>query len=214
MIDDILNTCWDNWKTDRHPKDRRMYKIHEVIGEPSMSTENIRFLINEIVRRHHPNFYVEVGTWVGHSLMSAAYQNEDTACVGIEDFSRHPDRDRLNKTFTDMHPTNAWVCEGSFEDVIPQLTEMKKKVGVYYYDGDHSHCKTLLGLYMGLPLLTDHAYILMDDLVMEQVAHAKRRFLDANPEWKEVMCIVPPREECVKNNFRPWFNGFCVLERK
>lgn len=214
MVKTILSECWDNWKVDRHPKDRRMLVINEKIGQPSMSVENQHFLINEIVRRFRPNFYLEVGTWVGHSLMSAAYQNEDTACVGIEDFSRHPDNERLQKTFLDMHPTNAWVCEGSFEDVIPQLKEMIGKVGVYYYDGDHAHCSTMLGLYMALPLLAPHSFILIDDLVMEPVHHAKTRFLDANPEWEEVMYIKPKREECVENIFRNWYNGFCVLERK
>jgi cephalosporin hydroxylase len=146
--------------------------------------------------------------------MAAAYQNEDTACVGIEDYSEHPDYDRLQKTFTDMKPTNAWVCEGSFQDVIPKLKEMKGKVGVFYYDGNHSHENTLLGLYMALPLLAPHSYIIIDDMLIPQVKHAKQRFVDANDEWTEVMCHIPERQKAIRNTFRNWLNGICILERK
>lgn len=212
MVQDILKGCWDNWKTDRHPKDRRMLVINEKIGQPSMSVENQHFLINELVRRLQPNFYLEVGVWVGHSLMSAAYENEVTACVGIENFEKHPDRERLRKTFQDFEPLNAWVSEGSFEDVIPRLTNLIGKVGVYYYDGGHSHCSTLLGLYMAKPLMAPHSFIMVDDLTLDQVRHAKDRFLHANDEWNEVMCIVPERP--TKKEFRNWYNGFCILEKR
>jgi predicted O-methyltransferase YrrM len=191
-----------------------MLVIEEKIGQPAMSVENQHFLLNEIVRRFRPNFYLEVGVWVGHSLMAAAYGNEDTACVGIENYSAHPDKDRLRKTFEDFNPMNSWVSQGDFIDVIPKLVTLKGHVGVYYYDGDHSHTGTLLGLYMALPLMAPHSYIIIDDLTLPQVKHAKDRFVNANAEWEEVMCIIPEREEKVENTYRNWYNGFCILERK
>lgn len=207
MVNNILETCWHNWKTDKYPIDRRMAIVAEKLGTPDMSVENTRFLINEIVRRHAKEFYLEVGVWVGHSLLSAAMYNKDITCIGIEDFSMHPDKARLLRNMKRM-PNNAFLMREKFQTAIPKLHKLIGKVDVYYYDGDHSHHATLLGLCMALPLMRDHSYILLDDLIMQDVRLAKDRFLATYPEWKERLCIVPDKEH------GPWFNGFCVLERE
>lgn len=211
MIQSILKTNWDDWEGDQRPKDRRMSIIEDKIGEPSMSVENTRFLINEIVRQVG-GIYLEVGVWVGHSLMSAAVFNPDVECIGIENFSAHPNKERLANSMKLM-PKNVTLYDASFVDLLPKMGEYTDKVTVYYYDGHHSHAHTLLGLYMALPLLAPKSYILLDDLVMNQVRHAKNRFVNANSEWEEVFCVVPPKELVMKKTFRNWFNGFCVLER-
>jgi len=211
MIQSILETNWDNWKEDPYPKDRRMTVVDERIGEPSMSVENTRFLINEIVRQVG-GLYLEVGVWVGHSLMSAAVYNPSVVCVGIENFSEHPNRERLTKSMEVM-PKNVILYDGSYIDILPRMEDSVGEVTVYYYDAHHAHIDTLLGLYMALPLLAPKSYILLDDLVMNQVRHAKNRFVDANSDWKEIFYVEPPRELVLKNTFRNWYNGFCVLER-
>jgi cephalosporin hydroxylase len=185
--------------------------VDREIGTPDMSVENTRFLINEIVRRVG-GIYLEVGVYVGHSLMSASMYN-GAECIGIENFTEHVNIERFNKSMERM-PTNARVIKGSFEDVIPQMNDYKGMVNVYYYDGHHSYDKTLLGLYIVQPLMAPKSYILLDDLVMNQVRHAKNRFVNVNDEWEEVFCVVPPKELCLKNTFRNWYNGFCVLERQ
>jgi len=207
MVNNILETCWENWETDWHPIDRRMDIVREKLDGTAMSVENTRFLINEIVRRHATDFYVEVGVWVGHSLMSAALYNEDVTCIGIDDFSEHPDKARLLRNMKHM-PNNAFLIREKFQTAIPKLRKLVGKVDVYYYDGDHSQHATLLGLCMALPLMRDHSYILLDDLRMQSVRLAKDRFLAIHPKWKERMCIVPNVER------GPWYNGFCVLERE
>jgi tRNA G46 methylase TrmB len=162
MIHEILTECWDDWEEDRYPKDRRMKIIHETIGTPDMSVENTRFLINEIMRRVG-GVYLEVGVWVGHSLMSAAVHNPHVECVGIENFASHPDMKRLEYNLKHHIPSNAVVLNGSYVDIIPRMTEYIDDVDVYYYDGHHSHEATLLGLYMALPLMKKKSYILLDD---------------------------------------------------
>jgi hypothetical protein len=189
-----------------------MAVVQEKIGSPDMSVENTRFLINEIVRRVG-GIYLEVGVFVGHSLMSAALHNPEVECIGIENFAVHADMERLAYVLKHHMPDNARVLNASFVDLLPRMTEYAGKVTVYYYDGSHSHKDTLLGLYMALPLMAPKSYILIDDMTLNQVRHAKNRFVNANDEWEEVLCIVPPRELVIKKTFRNWYNGFCVLER-
>ncbi len=213
MIYDILETCWDNWKEDEFPIDRRMTIVEETIGQPAMSVENTRFLINEIVRRVG-GVYLEVGVFVGHSLMSAAVFNECAECIGIENFTEHADQKRLEYVIKHHMPDNATILHGSYEDIVPRLKEeYANDVNVYYYDGHHSYWATLLGLYMIQPLMAPKSYILLDDTVMNQVRHAKNRFVNANNDWKQVLEIVPPRELLIANTFKNWYNGFCVLEK-
>lgn len=212
MLNDIMTTCWDDWQEDEHPKDRRMTIVDEVIGTPDMSVENTRFLINEIVRRVG-GIYLEVGVWAGHSLMSASVYNEDVECMGIENFSQHPQKERLARSLEAMS-NNVTIYDGSYVDILPRMTDYLGKITVYYYDGHHSHKDTLLGLYMAMPLMAPKSYILLDDLIMNQVRHAKNRFVDANDTWEEVFTVVPPRELVIKNTYRNWFNGFSVLEKQ
>lgn len=209
MIQDILNKCWTMWELDSFPLDRRMYRVGKELGWHAMSIENTNFLINEIVRRHDTDFYLEVGVWVGHSLMSAALYNPDVTCWGIENFSAHPDKKRLQGNLKHIIPKeNVTVLFGDFEELLPKMEILNGEVGVYYYDGDHSYYSTLLGLHLAQPLLSPHSYILIDDLMMKQVEGAKNQFLLDKPEWKEVFCHIP------EQNYTPWYTGFCVLERK
>lgn len=213
MITDILNTYWDDWRVDRYPKDRRMLVVSDVIGEPSMSTENFRFLLNEMVRRLG-GVYLEVGVWVGHSLMSAAIYNDDVECIGIENFTSHPDVERLRNTMT--HIPNARLIEGDCRDVIPTMHyDYGGKVSVYYYDGDHSLDGTLWGLQLAKPLMAPNSYMVIDDMIMNQVRHAVERFVRTEYEWNPALYIVPQRtSEITKMKFRPWYNGVAVLKRR
>ena len=86
-ITKILEENWKDYKIDLYPKDRRL-SILEKKKVYGGSTENIRFLINEIVRRFAKNgVYLEVGIWHGCSLLSASLFNSSTRCIGIDNFS-------------------------------------------------------------------------------------------------------------------------------
>ncbi|MCX5704222.1 MAG: hypothetical protein NT066_07020 [Candidatus Omnitrophica bacterium] len=87
----ILDENWDDYGFDLHPKDRRMEVIEKKVS--GANTENIRFLINEIVKRFAKSgVYLEIGTFRGSSILSAALFNTSTRCIGIDDFSQfNPD---------------------------------------------------------------------------------------------------------------------------
>ena len=88
LIEDILKDNWVDYKVDLFPKERRMKVIKERRVD-GMSSENIRFLINELVRLFAPKgVYFEVGIYRGCSLLSAALFNPKTRCIGIDDFSQ------------------------------------------------------------------------------------------------------------------------------
>jgi len=87
-IEKLLSENWVDFKTDVHPKDRRMNILSKGLVK-GMSTENIAFFINEIVKTIAcKGVYLEVGTFNGYSLLSAALYNPSTRCIGIDNFSQ------------------------------------------------------------------------------------------------------------------------------
>jgi len=84
----LLKENWENYEADLYPKDDRMDTLRKK-NVWSMSTENIKFFINEAVRRlARDGVYFEVGVFHGCSLLSAALFNYSTRCIGIDNFSQ------------------------------------------------------------------------------------------------------------------------------
>jgi len=154
MIEKILKECWINYKKDLNPRDRRMGVLKEK-GVRGMSTENIRFLLNEIVRRFAKRgTYLEVGMFRGCSLLSAALFNPSIRCIGIDNFSEFNynssgwrPSDNLNneeelKNNLAKFPNvgNVRWYNGDYKGVIKNLfaEEPNLKVNIYFYDAGHS----------------------------------------------------------------------------
>ena len=93
-IEQIFAEGYEDYLNAEFPIDRRMSVLEEN-GVKGMSTENIRYAINEIVRLFAADgLYVEVGSWKGCSLMSASLYNPSTECIGIDDFSQWDTKNR------------------------------------------------------------------------------------------------------------------------
>ncbi len=214
-IYNILTENWQDYRIDLYPKDRRMSILEQknVIG---MSSENIRFLINEAVRKFaKEGLYLEVGTFYGNSLLSAALFNPSTRCIGIDNFSQHNPynenegivRNNLGKF---SHSSNVEFYNQDYKEGIKRLFshEPSCKVNVYYYDGFHHYRDQLQGLEIILPCLAQECVILVDDINLEDVEEANKAFLRKNPDFKSVFKV---RTE--KNGSKDWWNGFELITR-
>jgi len=214
-IEKILSNNWPNYRSDLFPKDRRMsvIRLKEVAG---MCTENTAFLIDEIVRViAYKGVYLEVGTFNGYSLFSAALFNPKTRCIGIDNFSQfdseHKNENALRTNIKKFHsPKNIEFYNMDYKDAVGHLfsKEPNLKINVYYYDGEHSYENQLEGLRIMLPYLSERCIILVDDVNYERVDLANRDFITQHPEFKSIFKIKTER-----NGSKTWWNGFEVIAR-
>lgn len=214
-IYEILRQNWENYKTDLYPKDRRMHILREndVSG---MSSENIRLFINEAVRRFAKNgVYLEVGTFQGCSLLSAALFNPSPRCIGIDNFSEFDQNNNneliLKKNLEKFHnPRNIEFYNQDYEECIQYLfsKEPTLNVNVYYYDGKHTYEDQAKGLKIMLPHLSYRCIILVDDINCTFVEEANRAFIKENKDFKSIFKI-----RTKGNGSDDWWNGFKVISR-
>ena len=209
----LLKENWKNYKKDLYPKDRKMKILKNIYG---LSTENIRFLINEVTRRFAKNgVYLEIGTFLGCSLLSAALFNYSTRCIGVDNFSEFNPKSENNSTFKKNlekfnNPENIEFYNQDYKTVIPDLfsKEPNTKVNVYYYDGKHTYGNQLEGLNIILPHLSYKCVILVDDVNRRCVEEANKYFIKKNLDFKSVFKI-----KTEKSNSPDWGNGFEIITR-
>lgn len=181
-----------------------------------MSTENIRLLVNELVRRYAPNgTYVEVGTFQGCSLLSAALFNPSTSCIGVDNFSQF-DQDGKNEQILKENLARFPDCANItfynqdykewFQRTFPGLSS--HVIDVYFYDGSHAYENQYEGLQAALPFLAEKCIILVDDINIGFTAKANRDFIKKNPDFKSVFRI-----RTRANGSADWWNGFEIIAR-
>lgn len=116
--------------------------------------------------------YLEIGTFKGLTLCSAAYGNKGKHCIACDKF-------RFWNKYTgwgfqarasfyanvDRYKANSATVE--FHDM-KSLTMFRKglvkgPIGVYFYDGDHSYTATRDNILAAVPLLAPTSVLLVDD---------------------------------------------------
>ena len=216
IVASILSENWDDLANDLFPKDRRMSVLAERDVD-GMSCENVRFLINELVRRFAPNgVYLEVGMYRGCSILSAALFNQGRRCIGIDSFSEF-DEDGTNHEVLKTNlakfgnPSNIEYHNLDYREAIGRIfaQEPDLKVDVYYYDGEHTYEQQVAGLEIILPHLSERCAILVDDLNWEHVERANTDFLRAHPEFESAFKIKA--RGCGTDD---WWHGFEVITRR
>jgi len=215
LIREILEKNWANYGTDLHPRDRRMNILAEK-GVDGMSTENVRFLFNEIVRQSARNgAYLEVGMYRGCSLLSAALFNPSTRCIGIDNFSEFgkegENEGLLNENLRKFrNPKNTEYYDVDYREGIKKIfsNEPNLKINIFFYDAQHSYENQTEGLRMMLPHLAENCIIIVDDFNWKQVERANADFIKENPAFKSIFKIKT-ESNCSKD----WWNGIEVIAR-
>lgn len=215
MVKELLKENWIDYKKDLHPKDRRIDILSEKeVG--GMSTENVRFLFNEIVKQYAQNgTYLEVGMFQGCSLLSAALFNPHTRCIGIDNFSQFDEGSRNQEILKENllkfdNPKNIEWYNEDYKKAIKYIftKEPNLKVNVYFYDGEHSYENQIKGLRIMLPHLADKCIIIVDDLNWEQIEKANSDFIKENPDFESIIKI-----KTKGNSSEDWWNGIEVIGR-
>jgi hypothetical protein len=144
-----------------------------LVDVEGMSSPKVCVLLNQLVARMDPGeHYLEIGTWKGRTLLSAAHDNPGRICFACDKFrmwGRHTGwGHRARRTLLDnVERHRGRGAEIRFFDMpARRLFERRlvpRPIGVYFYDGGHSHDDTREGLRCVGPLLAERSVIVVDD---------------------------------------------------
>jgi len=164
--------------------------------------------------------YLEVGSWCGATLRAAALGNQDTRCIGVDNFSfgahkRTPEqhakrtewqREALERNVGEL--SNVAFIDGDYRTALLHLSLEGYSCDTYLFDGPHTPKDQYDGLEMALPMLTPDATIIVDDWNWKDVEVPTRMFCDVHG-WEVVF-----EKKTLRNGSPDWWNGLAVLKRK
>jgi predicted O-methyltransferase YrrM len=174
-VDKFLATLpdlFDDFPNSEHPGGRRFDDIIATV--PNLSTENNLALLNLAASFLEPaESYVEVGSFLGASLIGAMRGNEDKDFVAIDRFEStaqpfgnggsQVNRKAFDGNLERFGATGATVIEGDAFEVLESRQLERLKVGVFFWDADHTHEGQLRGLRDIEPRLAPGAVVIVDN---------------------------------------------------
>jgi hypothetical protein len=157
-----------------------------VVDVPGMSSAKVCQFLNRLVSRmDRGEHYLEIGSWRGRTLLSAAMDNPGRLCVACDKFrafGRYTGfgfraRRALRRNVARYRDSRAAI---HFYDM-PSAHFFRKPrvpgtVGVFFYDGDHSYRGTRASVAAGAGWLSERAALLVDDW---NVRHIREATFDA-----------------------------------
>jgi predicted O-methyltransferase YrrM len=160
--------------------------------------------------------YLEVGTFQGKSLVSAAHGNPRRAMYACDNFSEFsdlnsPEQLRANLARHGLDDTVTFF-DADFRDVLDR-EHVADPVGLYFYDGAHDEQSQYDGIVRAEPLLADEALVLVDDWRYAEDSHSyakagtERAIADSRHDWR-VLYELPARRN---GDLAMWWNGLGVL---
>jgi predicted O-methyltransferase YrrM len=158
-----------------------------VAGVENLSTENNLALLNCAARLLGPGeSYVEVGSYMGASLIGAMRDNEDKEFVAIDGFE-WASRERFDANLERFGARGATVIKGDAFEVLESEQLDGRQIGVMFWDADHSHDGQLRGLRDVEPRLADGALVIVDNADGAAVASAIEDWLLEQPRARSLL---------------------------
>lgn len=187
-----------------------------LVDVPGMSSPRVCQLLNRLVSRLEAGeHYLEIGSWHGRTLLSAAMHNPGRLCIACDKFRvfgrytgfgfrarRSLQRNlaryaggRATIHFFDM-PSSRFFRRRRFDGTL----------GVFFYDGDHSYRGTRESLAAGARCLSERAVVIVDDWNVPRIREATFDGLeDAGVR------ILWHRALAGDHSERAWWNGVGVF---
>lgn len=137
--------------------------IPDILSIQGMSSARNRHLLNNILNRPAVN-YLEIGVWHGSTFISAMYKNEVNSAYAIDNWSEYNDQESKRSFINncqefDINNYSLFECDAFQLD----LSLIKDKINIYFYDGDHNQDETRKALTYFLPVLADKFLFIADD---------------------------------------------------
>lgn len=184
-----LPGLFEDFPRSEHPRDRRFQPVAE--GVENLARENNLALVNLAAScLDAGEAYVEVGTFQGASLIAAMLGNEEKRIVGIDGFGfREASLEKVRANVARFGLREPEIVVGDAFQLVPAGVLADTKVGVWYYDADHSFEAQLDGLRIAELHLVPGALIIVDDTDWEDVDRAMDAYLSEQPRARRVLTI-------------------------
>ncbi len=168
-----------------------------LVDVEGMSTPRVCTLLNKLVgHMEEKQTYLEIGTWKGLTICSAAIHNQGKNCVACDKFRFHGKFTgwgfkAKRALYDNLNRYESESAKVTFHHM--RSEEMFRKnlvpdnIGVYFYDGDHSYKATRDHILAVNTLLADEAVILVDDWNDPAIQKATRdaiEEMDFEIEWE------------------------------
>lgn len=173
-------------------------------------------------------FYIEVGTFSGYSLISAGYQL-NSMCVGIDDLSmkevmksehiqngKELVKSTLLRNMSEYGSVNLKFIESDFR-AISLMDESKGKLAVLFIDGDHTYADVKEAMEKFSPFLADDALIIFDDVQFGGIPKYIHEMHDQYDMLAYLVSTVNDHDRDVHMNMsldERIANGICVMVKK
>ena len=149
-----------------------------VVDVDGMSSPRVCVFLNRLVASMDPGeHYLEIGSWKGLTLLSAARGNKGKLCVACDRFRWWGRYTGWGVVARRALQRNVERYRGECAEI--RLFEMPSRrlfaerlvegpVGIYFYDGDHTFEGTREAIREGARILSRRAVVLVDDWVEDQ----------------------------------------------
>ena len=202
-----LPKLFEDYPRSEHPRDRRFQSIAEDVE--NLARENNLALLNLAAScLGNGEAYVEIGVFHGASLIASMLGNDRKRFIGVDSFGFR-DAASLEKVAANLARYGLEVPEivvGDAFELVPAGALGDTKVGVWYYDADHSFEAQVEGLRIAEPLLVPGALVIVDDTDWKDVERAMDAYLAAQPRARRVLTI-----EGKTRGAPQWWEGMQVL---
>jgi predicted O-methyltransferase YrrM len=158
--------------------------------------------------------YLEIGTFLGRAIIGALVDNSTKNAVGVDNFSQYDTGNNEVEFLVNLAKYGVSKrVEFHKEDCqffLRKHTEYTGKVGVYFYDGDHTNNNVFLGVVHVLPLLAEHAIIVLDDASRKGMWEAEARIIEQYSDNLNILFTMGTAHFPYPGE--RWRNGVMVFE--
>jgi len=177
----------------------------EILLLKGYSSRKNRHLLNNIVNMPNVN-YLEIGVYMGSTFISSLYQNNVNSAYAIDNWSEFGEN--RNVFTTNCYHFNVNNFEFFENDSFKvDLSKIKNKINVYFYDGNHSEESSCNALTYYYSVLDDEFILIVDDFDWENPQHGIRRGI------KECGLEIIYEQHLKSNGMNDidtWWNGIYV----
>jgi len=182
----------------------------DYLRNPRMSTITMAYIINRLVKNMSSDLvYLNIGIWCGWSFFAGIIGN-NKKCIGVDNYSQNEkqnDKKIFEYQYEILKNNLSKFYEMDYLDYFKNIH--KEKIGVYFYEGDHSYNNQLMALEIADPFLMKGAYILVDDTNDNEPYKATIDFVSKNKDKFEIVL-----DKKTPNNSHPTFwNGLLIIKK-